>query len=52
MILEKYNDTYDKFISKYDYDLAFYISCNLDLLTLLKVDFKVMPDCKILNFKK
>lgn len=48
----KINDFLIKFISKYDYDLAFYISYNLDLLTLLKVDFKVMPDCKILKFKK
>lgn len=48
----KINDFLIKFISKYDYDLAFYISCNLDLLTALKADFKVMPDEKILKFEK
>ena len=48
----KINDFLIKFISKYDYDLAFYISCNLDLLTTLKVKFKVMPDEKILKFEK
>ncbi len=48
----KINDFLIKFISKYDYDLAFYISCNLDVLESIKIKFKIKPTNKILKFNK